>query len=597
MFSRSQINESIGDLWFNNNMLAVAIMDKDLYYVKVNETYAEGLGKKPSDYVGKHHQTLNPSEAVKAIFLEAIRTRQPYQAFARPFKHAHKPEKGITYWDWTLTPILGANDEVELLVLSLLDVTARIRAEQQAEQTQEHLVSVLESMANGFFSLDNNCCATYVNSAALEMTGCSLTSEFLGKSLWELFPCTATADVKARIQTAIRERTHTCFEIQRTHAPGSWIEVQIHPSPVGASVFVSDISSRKKTELELRYSAELFSTMFKLGPVMNSIRSAMDGRYIDVNQAWIDGTGYSLEDVVGKTCDDLNLLIHQNRRSLTGRILQTGEGVRHQPIKFRTKDGRYRDGLTSAEIMMVSNEPCLLTVTQDVTEKNAMQDELAQLERLKLIGQMAAGVGHEIRNPLTAVRGFLQLLERKYPESQRQFDIMISEVDRANAIITDFLELAKTRPEKLARYNLNDIVNNSLPILQSRALASGKDIVLDLQDVSDTLLSEGEIGNVLLSLTNNAIDAAYPNTSITIRTLELDQRVLLEVENQGPNIDPDHLPVLGTPFFTTKSHGTGLGLAISYNTAKLHNGYISIKSSNNRTIFTLSIPTAEQQTS
>lgn len=590
------IKESISDLWFDNNNLAVAIMDRDLNYVRVNETYAKGLGKKPSDYVGRNHQSLNPSEAVKEIFLDAIRTRQPYQAFARPFKHAHDPGRGTTYWDWTLTPVLGADDEVELLVLTLLDVTARILAEQQAERTHEHLISVLESMANGFFSLDNNCCATYVNNAALKMTGCSLTSEFLGKSLWELLPSTARTDLKLRIQTAIHERTHTCFEVERTYSPGVWLEVQIHPSPVGASVFISDISSRKKAEIDLRYSAELFSTMFKLGPVMNSIRSAMDGRYIDVNQAWVDGTGYGLDDVVGKTCDDIPLPL-SGKCKLTEGMLQTGEGIRNEPIKYRTKDGRTRDGLTSAEVMMVFNEPCLLTVTQDVTEKNAMQDELAKLERLKLIGQMAAGVGHEIRNPLTAIRGFLQLLERKYPESQRQFDIMISEVDRANAIITDFLELAKTRPEKLARHNLNDVVTNSLPTLRSHALASGKDIVLDLQNIPDALLSEGEIRNVLLSLTNNAIEAAYPCTSITIRTAEVDQRVLLKVENQGNNIDPDHLPILGTPFFTTKSHGTGLGLAISYNTAKLHNGHISIRSSNNTTIFTLSIPAAKQQVS
>jgi len=331
-----------------------------------------------------------------------------------------------------------------------------------------------------------------------------------------------------------------------------------------------------------------------MGPVLISIRSAVDGRYIDVNEAWLAGTGYEYSDVLGKTCDDIELAMDQHTYELTHRMLQTGTGIRNEPIQFRTKTGEKRVGLCSAEIVSCNEEPCLLTITQDITAEQELQEDMRRLERLNLIGQMAAGLGHEIRNPMTSVRGFLQLLGSKHPESKYQFDIMISELDRANAIITDFLELAKTRPEKLTMANANDAIAHVYPMLRAQAFACNKDVTLSLSQIPSTLLSERELQQVILNLTNNALDASPENSTVHINTKASGNEIIIEIIDHGPGIETEVIPMLGTPFFTTKDQGTGLGLAISYNIVKLHEGRVEVTSNSNSTTFAVHLPVRGQ---
>lgn len=407
-----------------------------------------------------------------------LRTQQSYQALAKPFEYTYCPERGSTYWDWTLAPILNADGSVDLLALTLVDVTARIIAEEEVA----------------------------------------------------------------------RDRIKAALDLQ------------------------------------------MFSCLFRMGPVLTSIRSAVDGRYIDVNDAWLAGTGYEYNDVIGKTCDEIELAMDQHTHGLTHQMLKTGIGIRNEPIQFKTKTGEKRAGLCSAAIISCNDEPCILTMTQDITADRAMQEDMQRLERLNLIGQMAAGLGHEIRNPMTSVRGFLQLLSSKYLESKYQFDLMISELDRANAIITDFLELSKTQPELLMTANINEAVAHVFPMLRARAFSCDKEITLSLSRVPDTLLSEREMRQVLLNLTNNALDATPQNSTVFIRTKVSNNEILIEVEDKGPGIDPKVMPMLGTPFLTTKDHGTGLGLAITYNIVKLHAGRVEAKSSSSGTTFTVHLP-------
>jgi len=127
-------------------------------------------------------------------------------------------------------------------------------------------------------------------------------------------------------------------------------------------------------------------------------------------------------------------------------------------VSVRRKSGELREGLLSAELVSINNEPCILMVGNDISELKKFEREISRLDRLNLVGEIAASIGHEVRNPMTTVRGFLQLLGSKDDCSKykQYFDLMIEELDRANLIITQFLSLAKNSPLNAVLLNLTN---------------------------------------------------------------------------------------------------------------------------------------------
>ena len=339
----------------------------------------------------------------------------------------------------------------------------------------------------------------------------------------------------------------------------------------------------------LKMSEEKFAKAFHASPVMISIRRLTDSRYVDVNEQWLRHTGYTLDEIIGKSTFELNI-VDEETILLTKRIETTGKGVRSRSIKYRTKGGEIRDGINSLEVIEINGEPCMFSVTLDVTEQRAMERELQRLDRLNMIGQMASGLGHEIRNPLTTVRGFLQLFTNRYPDAKKHFELMISEIDRANKIITEFLALSRTKPSNLTRACLNDIVKTIDPMLQAHANQMGKALFLEMGDISTLLLDESEIRQVLLNLIHNALEACPVGERVVVRTYLKDLHVILEVQDFGCGIDPMIIDQLGTPFLTTKDDGTGLGLAITYNIVRRHGGKVDVHSTTGGTTFSVSFP-------
>ncbi len=229
---------------------------------------------------------------------------------------------------------------------------------------------------------------------------------------------------------------------------------------------------------------------------------------------------------------------------------------------------------------------------RDITEIRQQEAELVRLERLNLIGQMAAGISHEVRNPLTTVRGFLQMIEAR-SESDRDkeyMEIMISEIDRANGIITDFLSLAKANNECTAHENINEIISRIFPMLQADAFNSNKDVVLQLGDIPVIDLNESEIRQLILNLVRNGLEETADGGQVTISTYQQEDYVVLAIEDEGNGIPPEVQEKMGTPFITTKETGTGLGLAISIGIARRHKAKFEFQTGSEGTTFYIKFP-------
>ncbi|MDD3653801.1 MAG: ATP-binding protein [Desulfotomaculaceae bacterium] len=211
----------------------------------------------------------------------------------------------------------------------------------------------------------------------------------------------------------------------------------------------------------------------------------------------------------------------------------------------------------------------------------ATQDEkeLARLDCLKLVEEIAVGIGHEIRNPLTTVRGFLQLYRKKsvFLPYKDSFALMIEELDRANSIITEFLSLAKNQAVNIKPQNLNIILANLAPLYQVDKIVINKHINLQLGEIPELPLDDKEVRQLILNLVRNSLKAMSSGGVLTIRTYLDGQEVVLSLQNQGKGIDPDLLEKFDPPFFTTKDSETGLGLAVCYGIAARHNANINIE--------------------
>lgn len=206
---------------------------------------------------------------------------------------------------------------------------------------------------------------------------------------------------------------------------------------------------------------------------------------------------------------------------------------------------------------------------------------MQRLDRLNLVGEMAASIAHEVRNPMTTVRGYLQMFQRRaeFVQYGEQLTTMIEELDRANAIISEFLSLAKNKAIDRKRGNLNTIIRSLFPLIEADALRMGHDAVFRSGDIPDNEFDPQQVRQLILNLTRNGLEAMQAGGRLTIRTYLSSQGVVIEVQDTGPGIPDDILQQLGTPFVTTKETGTGLGLPVCFRIAERHSAKINVQQS------------------
>lgn len=253
----------------------------------------------------------------------------------------------------------------------------------------------------------------------------------------------------------------------------------------------------------------------------------------------------------------------------------------------------YRD-----QIMYIIGLGVLLLIIQAtllIINRRKRQDterEMERLDRLNLVGEMAASISHEIRNPLTTVRGYLQFMATKpqFSHSSESFSLLINELDRANEILTEFLTLAKDKPIELHSQSLNALVESLLPIIQADANLRGHTIIFQPGEINAILIDNKEIRQVILNLVMNGLDAMATHGRLTIRTCEIKDAVVLSVTDEGSGIPPEIAANIGTPFFTTKNKGTGLGLSVCFAITARHKGTLTFETNTQGTTFYLTLP-------
>jgi len=433
----------------------------------------------------------------------------------------------------------------------------------------------------------------YVNSTFENITGYSAV-ECMNREFWNFIHPDYREITRNKNMTRLRGEYVPPYETKILTKDGTWywgylssdlIYLDGQPAAIG---IIQDISERKKAEEALLASEAKFAKTFAASPNIMII-STFDGLYLDINERFTLETGYSRSEVIGKTADELNLWADPDNRKLMQKLVLMNGSVRNLEMKIRTKYGQERITLLSSEIIELDGQHCVIHIMNDITEHKRMSNQIARLDQLNLVGEIAASIGHEMRNPMTSVRGFLQMFmtDKSLTPYHEYFNLMIEELDRANQIISEFLSLAKNKTVNLESSNLKVIIVALSPLIAVDAIKQDKHLVLDLKEIPDLLLDEKEIRQLIFNLVLNGLEAMTAGRTITIKTYAKGDDVFLEVADQGSGIKPEIMDKIDTPFFTTKENGTGLGLPVCHSIAMRHNATIDVKTSSKGTSFTV----------
>ncbi|ART75516.1 sporulation kinase [Sutcliffiella horikoshii] len=235
-----------------------------------------------------------------------------------------------------------------------------------------------------------------------------------------------------------------------------------------------------------------------------------------------------------------------------------------------------------------------IMIIENLNMQMQLQHELQRSEKLKVVSELAASVAHEVRNPMTSTRGFLQLMSQDdnlNGSQKRYIDISIEELDRAQSIIQDYLSLAKPNKLGMDRINVSKELEQVVQLMSTYTTLNNTSIRHEIEDELYIKANKDEMKQVLINLIKNGIEAIDKDGTVTVKASSRRGMVLIEVMDDGVGMTPQQVERLGTPFYSTKDKGTGIGLTISFQIIELLQGKIEVTSEVGKgSIFTIKLP-------
>jgi two-component system, NtrC family, sensor histidine kinase PilS len=369
-------------------------------------------------------------------------------------------------------------------------------------------------------------------------------------------------------------------------------------------LLASKLSDRRSSGEKLEEAAKDLANLQALHErIVESIKSGLittdlDGKIITYNAAASEITGHQLDDIRGNSIHEIFGDI-QEQIDLSLAAAGAGEQLPRFETDLLTPDGfAVRIGYSVSLLYTETHDASGLIVTfQDLTEIRSMEESIRRKDRLAAVGRVAAGLAHEIRNPLGAMRGAIQVLESTTPPESSQaalMDIILKESDRLNSIITNFLGYARPAAANYAEVDVAESVRDTLTLLgHSPDISETHTITVEVPDETVQISADAtQLKQIFWNLARNAVQAmpSGGELKVTVETLP-NNRVRIVFEDTGRGMSPEEVERLFEPFSSSTSGGTGLGLSIVYQIVKDHNGVINVRSAEGKgTTITLEFP-------
>ena len=517
-----------------NTGTMLAYLDPEFNFVAVNSAYAKGSGHTIEELIGKNHFALFPNAENQAIFEQVRDNRRTVMYQDKPFKYADQPERGVTYWNWTLVPVKDETGKVHGLVLSLIETTQRKEMEQELLETLEvsqqrelEISALLKASKAVLYNQEFRHIARVIFDTCKELVGATAGYvALLSKDEKEndvLFldsgnlPCAVDPNLPMPIR-GLRAETYRTGEVAYhndfTHS--KWAKLMPEGHVKLKNVLLAPLFIGKKT-------VGIIGLANKPGEFTER----------DANMALAFGEIASIA-------------------LINSRMLETLE----------------------------QNEKILKAYTEDL--EKLVEEEANKLkgtERLAAIGETAGMVGHDIRNPLQTITSSVYLAKeevKSLPASSKKEGLIESlatieeQVSYINKIVLDLQDFVKPLNPKIEETDLHKLVEDSF--LSSAIPENIKVLISIEEDLPQLVVDEYFIKRVLINLITNAIQAMPDGGTLTIKATHENGMARISVEDTGLGIPEEDRNNIFKPLFTTKSKGQGFGLAVCKRLVEAHNG-------------------------
>ncbi|OCI05304.1 PAS domain-containing sensor histidine kinase [Bacillus paralicheniformis] len=438
----------------------------------------------------------------------------------------------------------------------------------------------------------------YVNDAMVNLLGAEHKRQIIGKYSYDFIEKEYHDIVKNRIKRMQQGLDVGMIEQTWHKLDGTQIHLEVKAAPTiyqnqkAELLLLIDISSRKKFQTILQKSRERYQLLIQNS--IDTIAVIHKGRWVFMNESGIRlFEAKTYEDLIGKDIyEHLHPCDHEDVKARLERI--TDRKSESEIIKQTWYTFEKR--LIYTEMVCIPTtffgETAVQVILRDISERKQTEELMVRSEKLSIAGQLAAGIAHEIRNPLTAIKGFLQLMKPTMEENEHYFNIIFSELSRIELILSELLMLAKPQQNALKeKLDLIRLIREVTALLETQANLNGILINTILPDNIYIKGDQNQLKQVFINLIKNAVESMPNGGTVHLTVRETEDSVIVEVEDEGEGIPEHVMKRIGEPFLTTKEKGTGLGLMVTFNIIENHNGTIEVDSKAEKgTTFKISFP-------
>ncbi len=591
------------EIMFSSIDISIAYMDRNFNFIRVNRAYAEADERESEFYVGKNHFVLFPNEENEQIFKKVVETGEPYSVYAKPFKYPEHPERRVTYWDWSLQPVKEPNGTVGGVVLSLMNVTERIRAQEAVEAERQRFNEVLEILPAYLVLLSPDYHVPFANRFFRERFGKSDGQRCFEYLFGRSEPCETCESYKAL-------KTMAPHEWEWTGPDGHVYQVFDFPfTDTDSSTLVLemgiDITERKRAEEVLKEREALLRTIFETLPVGVWITDKQ-GRIIHGNpagqQIWA-GARYVGIDQFGEYKGwwvGTGKLVEPGEWAAARAVLE-GETSLNEEIEIECFDGTHKIILNSAVPIRNERQEILgaFIVNEDITERKKAEKNLRQTQKMEALGTLAGGIAHDFNNILMPITINTELALFDTPEGtpiHQYLQPVLDAAKRGRDLVNQIITFSRQKEQERKPVKIIPVIKEVIKFLRL-SLAKNIEVHESIETESDMIQADPtQIHQILMNLCSNSAYAMRENggmLNVRLTCIEIDSymaakypvlkqgpHLKLTVSDTGCGMTQEVVERIFDPFFTTKKpgEGTGMGLAVVHGIVKNHHGAMAVYS-------------------
>ncbi|AFZ09607.1 PAS/PAC sensor hybrid histidine kinase [Oscillatoria nigro-viridis PCC 7112] len=576
------------------------------YFRWVSPTFERTLGWTPDEMTSRPWTEFVHPEDLSASIAEADSLFCGNETLT--FENRYRHRDGSYRWFlWNAQPY----PEEQVIYGAAVDITDRVRVEQERQQVQQALResedqsrNILESIAEAFFAVDENWRFTYVNQSACTLLD-RIPGDLIGKNLWEEYSALMGREFEPIYRSAMRDRVAgslTAFYPDRDR----WYEVRTYAAAKGITVYFRNVTDRIQAEAALRQSEERYRTLFEsidegfciIEVLFDANDTPIDYRFLEINPGFEQQTG--LRQAVGKTARQLVPNLEDDWIKIYGQVALTGKSVRFE--NGSEAMNRWFDVYACRTGQPESRK--VAVVFKDISDRvshEAEREQLLQREQTareaaetanRIKDEFLAVLSHELRTPLNPILGWSKLLQHGKLDAAKTASALVSIERNAQLqlqLIDDLLDISRILSGKLSlnamSVDLNMAISAALETVRLAAEAKSLQIQTTFSPGIGMVMGDsGRLQQVIWNLLSNAVKFTPQGGQIRVRLTQTGSYAQILVADTGKGINPEFLPYVFEHFrqedgaITRKFGGLGLGLAIARQIVELHGGRIWVES-------------------